>query len=479
MTFKVTPPIIILLRKIVLYFMLFLPALAQGQINRDAYEAIKDTFVSEFNHKDYKAIYRLFDTSFSNKISQPQLVNFLKGNQNSGKIVASSFLAEDKDKISYLLELELRDMIIDLQLTYDNKISSFGLRNSPPVFLSEPPVVKSNNSMKSALDKAVDSAAFEYFKYSKANSLVIGIIKSGKKHIYFYGETEKGNNKLPSTSTLYEIGSITKTFTTTLLAQAVLDKKVSLTDDIRKYLYGNYDNLSYNGIPITLQDLANHTSGLPAMPEDIGEQPDYNPVSPEAHYDSTMFYNALKKVTLDTIPGYKFLYSNWGISLLGHILEKVYRHSQAYLVKHFITEPLEMNNTMYIINEDGYDGAYPHSENGKRLTITNQGYFSPAGGLCSTVKDMLNYLDAQLKETKAFIKLTHVPTANNTGLGWGVRKDSVTRHLEHNGSEQGSTANISAFPELNSGCVILVNNKVNLGKLILNIQKIIKNTSYK
>ena len=174
---------------------------------------MKDTVVSEFNRSDYKAIYRLFDTSFTNKISQSQLVNFLKGNQNSGKILASTFLTEDKDKTSYLLEFELRDMIMDLQLTNDNKISSFGLRSTPPVFLTEAPAVRSNNSLESALDKAVDSAAVEYFKYSRANSLVIGIIKGGKKHIYLYGETEKGNNKLPSVNTLYEIGSITKTFT--------------------------------------------------------------------------------------------------------------------------------------------------------------------------------------------------------------------------------------------------------------------------
>jgi hypothetical protein len=143
MIFKITPHIIVLLRKTIFYSMLFLPAFAEGQINRGAYDAIKDTIVSKFNHGDYKAIYLLFDTSFSNKISQSRLVNFLKGNQNSGKIVASSFLAEDKEKISYLLEFELRDMIMDLRLTYDNKISSFGLKNSPLVFLSEPPVVKS------------------------------------------------------------------------------------------------------------------------------------------------------------------------------------------------------------------------------------------------------------------------------------------------------------------------------------------------
>jgi len=158
------------------------------------------------------------------------------------------------------------------------------------------------------------------------------------------------------------------------------------------------------------------------MPEDMGEQPGYNPVSPEAHYDSSRFYNALRQIKLDTIPGCKFLYSNWGIALLGHILERLYAHSQAYLVRHFIREPLRMRNTTYIINEDGYEIAYPHSENGKRLTITNQVYFSPVGGLCSTVSDMLNYLSAQLKETKASIRLTHIPTATNMGLGWVYEK---------------------------------------------------------
>ena len=131
--------------------------------------------------KKNKAIYKLFDTSFSNKISQPQLVNFLKANQNSGKIVTSSFLSEEEGKMSYWLTSELRDMIMDLRLTSDNKISSFGLRNAPPIFLSESPVVKSNNPRESALDKAIDSIAVEYFRYSKANSLVIGIIKNGKR----------------------------------------------------------------------------------------------------------------------------------------------------------------------------------------------------------------------------------------------------------------------------------------------------------
>ncbi len=457
-----------------IYLLFLLPHSAQAQINRNACDAMKDNFMTAFNKKDYKAIYQLFDTSFSNKIPEARLVGFLKGNQNSGKIVNSSFLSENNGKASYLLAFELRDMILDLQVTAQNKISSFGLRSSPHVLLPQSPKVATNNPGISALDKAVDSIAREYFRNPTVNSLVIGIVKNGKKHTYFYGETEKGNGQLPSFNTLYEIGSITKTFTTTLLAQAVLEGKLALDDDIRKFLPGNFDNLTYNNKGITLRDLANHTSRLPTLPEDIGDYEDYNVISPEAHYDSSKFYQALKKITLDTLPGYKFLYSNWGITVLGHIIEKVYGQTQAELVKRFVTKPLKMSHTDYIDKGNGYNIAYPHSENGKQLTLTDQGYFSPAGGLCSTMEDMLKYLDAQLKESNASIRLTHVPTANGMGLGWGIREIKNTRHIEHNGSEQGSTAHISAFPELKSGCVILVNNKVLLDKLITGVQKIIR-----
>lgn len=463
----------------VVCLIVMLTFIAKGQMSRSAYDEVKNTIVTKFNKNDFKGIYQLFDPPFKNKISEQQLVNFLKANQNSGQIVNSSFQSEVNGVVSYFLELELRDIIMNLKVTPEGEISSFGFMNSPPVFLTTIPLVKTNNPRKSVLDKALDSAALEYFRYSKANSLTIGIIKNGKKYIYTYGEIEKNNGKLPSSQTLYEIGSITKTFTATILAQAVLDKKVSLMDDIRKYLPGDYPNLSNNGTPITLQHLANHTSGLPSLPEDIGDRPNYNALNPESHYNAKMFYDALRKVSLDTPPGSKFLYSNWGIALLGHILEKVYGQSYESLVNKYVTAPLGMKKTRYIINEVGLEVAVPHSENGRRVPLANEGYFSPAGGLSSTIEDMLRYLDAQLKETEPSIKLTHEPTANNTGLGWGVRKRDSFRDLQHNGNTQGSTAHISAFPEINSGCVILVNNKVDIGKLIINIQGMLKKVSSK
>ena len=91
---------------------------------------------------------------------------------------------------------------------------------------------------------------------------------------YHYGTMDKKTMQLPDNQTIYEIGSITKTFTGTLLAQALLDKKISLDDDIRKYLPEKYPNLEYENQPILVKHLANHTSRLEGFPTDIESKKD-------------------------------------------------------------------------------------------------------------------------------------------------------------------------------------------------------------
>ncbi|SDE63199.1 CubicO group peptidase, beta-lactamase class C family [Mucilaginibacter pineti] len=442
----------------------FANGFAQVRDHRIADE-LKDTFVSKYNHNDLKGIYQLTDTAFSNHITESQLTGFLRGNRNSGNILKDSLLGELNGKFTYLLIAESRDLRLNLEVTAARKISGFGMSNAPLVLLEKPKAVNSSNPMKTPLDLSVDSAAREYYRNPNAQGVAIGFIQNGRRYAYFYGELSPDH--------LLEIGSITKTFTGTLLAQAVLDKKVALSDDIRKYLTGDYPNLAYNGTPITLQDLANHTSRLPELPDDIGTQPGFNPLAPEKDYDSVLFYAALHRVKLDTLPGYKYNYSNFGISLLGHILERVYGQSYASLLKKYITGPFAMKHTFYELNAQQQNRmAIPHGENGRRIPFQEEGMFGPAGDIHATLGDMLIYLDQQIRETAPAVKLSHQPTAGNVGLAWGVRHTGTYRDIQHNGSTIGFTAHLSAFPELNSGCVILTNSKANLRKLIYAIQQI-------
>ena len=99
---------------------------------------------------------------------------------------------------------------------------------------------------------AMDAQAELFLKESKGNSFSIGIVKDGKTYTRHYGEIDKGKGNKANNSTLFEVASVTKLFTGTLMAKAVLDGKISLDDDIRKYITGSYPNLQFNGTPVTI-----------------------------------------------------------------------------------------------------------------------------------------------------------------------------------------------------------------------------------
>jgi CubicO group peptidase (beta-lactamase class C family) len=98
--------------------------------------------------------------------------------------------------------------------------------------------------------------------------------------MYNFGTTAEGQSLPPNDSTIYEIGSITKTFTTILLAHAVSEGKAAWNDDIRRYLNGDYPNLAFRGKPITLFQLANLTSSLPNSLGDPPHAYDHAPTKP-------------------------------------------------------------------------------------------------------------------------------------------------------------------------------------------------------
>ena len=104
--------------------------------------------------------------------------------------------------------------------------------------------------------------------------LSIGILKDGKTIFYDYGETAKGNAQLPDQNTIFEIGSISKTFTAILLADAVNSGKIKLDDPVSKYLPDSIPKLQYNNVPITIASLSNHSSGIPRMPNNMSSDLD-------------------------------------------------------------------------------------------------------------------------------------------------------------------------------------------------------------
>ena len=304
-----------------------------------------------------------------------------------------------------------------------------------------------DNKLKTPLDSIVEQSVSAFMKNNSRVGISIGIIKNGRSFFYNYGSSKKDKEELPTENTLYELASITKTFGATLLANAVIDKKVNLNDDIRKYLTEDYPNLEYDGTPITLQNLANLTSGLPNwMPDKdlFGKaDPDEIPFildSVHTQYSRKDFYRDLHDVKLKATPGSVSRHCNTAAQLLGFIMEKVYGNSFENLLKIYFIEPLRMKNTHLLSPgklpakmATGYDGK------GRVIPIIDWEDLQVAASIVSSSSDMLKYMKFQLKEENDVVKLSHQPTYGNiqegaVALNWKVKKtEDGRRSVSHTG----------------------------------------------
>jgi CubicO group peptidase (beta-lactamase class C family) len=145
--------------------------------------------------------------------------------------------------------------------------------------------------------------------------------------------------------TLFEIGSVTKTFTATLLAQMVQSGAMRLDDPIQEYLPARVVAPTYEGIPITLGSLAEHRSGLPSDPPNLSSK---DPSNPYARYTIGMLYRALERYKLTRAPGSRYEYSNFAYGVLGQLLANRAHSSYDALIEQRILQPLGMKNTAVV-----------------------------------------------------------------------------------------------------------------------------------
>ncbi|GAB4010057.1 hypothetical protein GCM10028808_20100 [Spirosoma migulaei] len=326
-----------------------------------------------------------------------------------------------------------------------------------------------DNPLKTSVDTLVEQAAQEFMTAPEAVGLSLGIFKDGQTYVYNYGTVEKGKQQLPTDQTQYAIASISKTFTGALLAQAVVEKRVKLADDIRKYLTGNYPNLEYEGQPIRLFHLLNHRSGLPFLLPDVPDAFANTAIPSSAiatellqHYTRADFYEDLHKVKLDAMPGYMFKYSNAGAQLLGYILERVYSLPFEELVRQKLTQPLSMSDTkIELTPADQASFAKGYNCTGVQMPMVPD-QLQGAGALKSTVTDMLKYIQWNVSEATEAAKLTHRPTWGDidrysAGLNWQMLKSAGYRAIWQDGNIPGYSSLCVNFPELNMGIVVLSN----------------------
>lgn len=329
----------------------------------------------------------------------------------------------------------------------------------------------SNNPLHTKLDSMVDQSVQLYFQDKKAVGVSIGIVLKGIVHFYNYGETKAGNKQLPNNHTIYEIGSTTKTFTGILLGQAILDKKIRLDDDIRNYLKGSYPNLSYKDTPVTIRDLANHTSRITRIFPNMWQRSAYDSLNPLHNYDRELLYEGLHQMKMDTFPGKIYSYSNMAVALLGTILEDAYKQEYFNLVSKNILIPLQMEDTRIDIQSfPGSRIAWPHNEHRIVVPLWDISKLPAMGALRSSTADLVKFINANDREISPAIVLSHQVTfgteKEGMGLNWFIHTTpDGYKVLEHGGGTGGSRSSLECFPQLNSGFVILTNSLANRNNL--------------
>lgn len=306
----------------------------------------------------------------------------------------------------------------------------------------------------------------------------IGFIHGEKSGYYSYGEVVEGEMIEPNPSTLYQIASITKTFTTLLLADMVTRGEVGLDDAVSTCLPVNISVPGRPGRNITLLDLATHTSGLPPVPDNLAPADELNPY---ADYTVEMLYDFLAGYALEVEPGRQYRYSNLGISLLGHALALKAGKSYEDLVVERVCRSLGMEDTRITLAQQqlqnlaqGYwsewnESLIPPSFFHEAVPPWDTGIFSPAGGLYSNAKDMIAYISANLglrdTQMSAAFDLVHTLcreayTSMTICLGWHGMAYEGIEVLMHHGGTFGFNCDVVFSKEDGVGVVILSNSYV-------------------
>ena len=192
----------------------------------DNYSVVIDKIKSTYNSKDYKGFYNLLSPYFKSQQSEKDMESFLKDNVFAyfGNITSISYLNEKEGFKHYKTECEKGNLELLLACNEKFQIEGFTLLPYEEKIITTKKDFLSDNKKQTALDLKVDSIVSHFMSNPVNSGLSIGIIQNGETHFYHYGEIKKGSHQLPSDSSLYEIGSISKTFTGILLSQALIDK---------------------------------------------------------------------------------------------------------------------------------------------------------------------------------------------------------------------------------------------------------------
>jgi CubicO group peptidase (beta-lactamase class C family) len=297
--------------------------------------------------------------------------------------------------------------------------------------------------------------------------VVVGVLLEQGEPQYLVAGT-LANGQKPTADTLFEIGSVTKVYTGLLLAQMVQKKQVQLTDPVSQHLPAEWKLPGEP--PLTLLELATHTSGLPRVPPEW--EPSHKPflppddANPYAKYALDDLKASLGRAQL-TNRG-KYAYSNFATGLLGCALAHRAGVSYEMAVQREILQPLNLTDTHFQTEPEQKKRFAPgHDDDGKPTGNWDFRALAPAGALRSSVREQITFLTAACAPAESplaasfteSLKPRHPTDSGNEkiALGWHLRNYGKQTLAWHNGGTGGYRSFIGVMPQRKVGIVVLCN----------------------
>jgi CubicO group peptidase (beta-lactamase class C family) len=305
----------------------------------------------------------------------------------------------------------------------------------------------------SLLTKSNDNAEF-------CGSVLVakgGKIIFEKGYGYSHAEQKTPNDG----NTVFNIASITKTFTAALILKLQEQGKLSVSDALSKY-YPGYPN----GDKVTIHHLLTHTAGIP----DYLQQKEFQAIDQSKPVELEKMIAFFKDKPLLFEPGTAFRYSNSDYTLLGYIIEKVTGLPYGTALENYIFKPLHLEQTSYGPPQNkklnvatGYMIYYKNFQRASFIVDPSVSYAT--GAIYSTVNDLYKW--HQALQTNKFLSkrsLSAAYTSNKGPYGYGWFTDSLygRQRVSHDGNIPGYKSNINRFPQDNM-CVIALSNANNSG----------------
>ncbi|WP_185289366.1 serine hydrolase [Chryseobacterium lactis] len=438
--------------KRLLCFLIFIFALNHFFAQTENYTRTINNFQKQFNTADYNKIFESFSLEMKQALPINENKEFLADLKSQmGAIKSVEFKEYQQSTYAvYKTQFEKGVLAVNISLDAQNKIN--GLLINP--YKDPSKVVNALASYPKEIAELIYSTTRQF---PEETQLSIAVTQNGKTQYYGVLKHNDSVKSVQNQNKAFEIGSITKVFTSTVLASLVESKKIKLTDLINSYYsfsFKDHKNINF-------EELANHTSGLPRLPENLDVS---NEINPYKNYHTKELEDYLKNLMkLASTTSKSFSYSNLGAGLLGYTLGLSQKTTFQKLLQKTVFDQYGMTHSFTSTENLGNTLVKGHNATGETVSNWDWDVLFGGGGIVSTTEDLVKFANAQFDPANKELALTRKPTftvdkTTKIGLGWHIISTKNNKEIfYHNGGTGGYSSSMTMDMENKTAVIILSN----------------------